>query len=121
MCKKGNPIYGEANGVSKAWTLHVYRTEGLPANPQGLFTDDFDKSKEMRRVARAEGLGDHDGRACLFGNVDPNDLTQGSVGNCWLISAFAAAAESPEAVKALCKQQAAMEGNATQGPSKMLA
>ena len=41
----------------------------------------------------------------LFGSVDPHDLTQGSVGNCWLISAFAAAAEFPKSVKALCQQQ----------------
>ena len=98
-------VYGKADGVSDAWTMHMYRT-CLPSNTTGgIFVDEFSSGeKELRRIARGEGLGD-ESRVGLFGSVDPHDLTQGSVGNCWLISAFAAAAEFPKSVKALCQQQ----------------
>lgn len=109
LCSRNGAVYSVANGISQTWTLHVYRTKGLPAQPkEGLFTDEFargGKGKELRRVGRGEGLADADQTLSLFGSVDPHDLTQGSVGNCWLISAFAAAAEFPKAVTALCQQQ----------------
>ena len=44
-------------------------------------------------------------RLSLFGSISPNDLEQGSVGNCWLISALAAAAEFPDILTSRCKQQ----------------
>jgi len=34
-------------------------------------------------------------------DIDPNDLTQGSIGNCWLISTIAALAEFPSTVRRL--------------------
>ena len=33
------------------------------------------------------------------GGIEPNDICQGAVGNCWLISAFAAAAEQPSVIR----------------------
>ena len=108
MCSKGGTVYGTANGVTHEWTLHLYRTHGLPQKPRGgLYTDQFTSTEkgEKRRVARGEGLADHAPHVALFGHVDPHDLHQGGVGNCWLISAFAAAAEFPKVVKALCHQQ----------------
>ena len=109
ICTKGGIIYSKENGIEDTWTLHLYRTSGLPARPAGgLFTDDFRYSKqngEQRRVSRGEGLADQDVRVSLFGSIDPHDLQQGAVGNCWLISAFSAAAEFPKIVTALCHQQ----------------
>lgn len=41
----------------------------------------------------------------LLGEIDPNDLQQGGIGDCWLISAFQTLAEYPDAVKQLFKTQ----------------
>ena len=61
-----------------------------------------------RRPGRAEGLSDeYLGSLCLYGDsIDPNDLRQGGLGNCWLISAFSAVAEFPDKIRALIKQTA---------------
>ena len=40
-------------------------------------------------------------RMRLFNGVEPQDLVQGSLGDCWLIAAIAAVAEHPSAIKRL--------------------
>ena len=42
---------------------------------------------------------------CLFGQTSPNDLHQGSIGDCWLIAAMSGLAEFPLLVHRLFKQQ----------------
>ena len=37
----------------------------------------------------------------LFGNIEPNDLTQGIVGDCWLLATLACLAEFPNAIESL--------------------
>lgn len=37
----------------------------------------------------------------LFGEISPDDISQGSIGNCWIISSFAALAEFPDLVQSL--------------------
>ena len=37
----------------------------------------------------------------LFGNIEPNDLTQGIVGDCWLLATMACLAEFPNAIESL--------------------
>lgn len=41
----------------------------------------------------------------LFGHTAPNDLRQGSIGDCWLITAMSSIAEFPSLVQRLFKQQ----------------
>ena len=41
----------------------------------------------------------------LFGHTAPNDLRQGSLGDCWLITAMSSIAEFPSLVQRLFKQQ----------------
>ena len=109
ICEKGGTIYGKSDGITDEWTLHLHRMHGLPSNPPGgLFTDSFtaECGLDMRRIARGQGLVDTNEHHSLFGTIDPHDLRQGDVGNCWLISAFSAAAEFPKVVKSLIKQQA---------------
>ena len=49
--------------------------------------------------------GMDDVEPCLFGQTAPNDLRQGSIGDCWLITAMSSIAEFPSLVQRLFKQQ----------------
>ena len=49
---------------------------------------------------RGQGVGDMPSLK-IIGDVDPNDIKQGSVGDCWLLSAISALAEFDGAVKKL--------------------
>lgn len=80
---------------------YVYKTM-LPPDDGTLFADDFAETddNEWLRPGRGDGLGDeHD--IDLFDSISPDDLHQGSLGDCWLISAMAAMAEFPDALQAL--------------------
>lgn len=57
------------------------------------------------RPGRNEGLCDGVQNISLFSGVSPQDLKQGGVGDCWLISSFASMAEFPEALMAVFDQQ----------------
>jgi hypothetical protein len=68
--------------------------------------DDFAGTDEAVAGTHAEGcewgsLGDILPGSCLFSSIDPSDLHQGAIGDCWLISAMASIAEYPEAVQTL--------------------
>ena len=41
----------------------------------------------------------------LFGDIEPNDLTQGIVGDCWLLATMACLAEFPNAIESLFVDQ----------------
>lgn len=45
-----------------------------------------------------------EGEPCLFKHVSPRDIEQGYLGDCWLVSSFAAIAEYPDRVRSLFKQ-----------------
>jgi len=62
-----------------------------------LFEDGFSQ-EDWLRPGRGEGLADEAKELQLFSGVDPNDLGQGGLGDCWLISAMAAIAEFPDQV-----------------------
>ncbi|CAE7691311.1 Capn15, partial [Symbiodinium pilosum] len=49
---------------------------------------------------RARLLGDPE-TACLFDQIRPQDILQGNVGDCWLMSALSALAEYPQRIKYL--------------------
>ena len=104
LCKlPGGSILTSQNGVPPNYTLHVMRTHGLPPTK---FNDKMKLNGPALRPGRGEGLADTTPHLCLFKNVAPNDLSQGSVGDCWLISAFAALAEFPDLVMARSKTKA---------------
>ena len=52
---------------------------------------------------RGMGMGD-DPNLKIIGDIDPSDIAQGSVGNCWLLSAISALAEFDGAVKRLFRK-----------------
>mmetsp|Transcript_44735 Transcript_44735/g.104230 ORF Transcript_44735/g.104230 Transcript_44735/m.104230 type:complete len:501 (-) Transcript_44735:90-1592(-) len=58
------------------------------------------------RRAREYKLFGAEGEPCLFKHVSPRDIRQGTLGDCWLVSSFAAIAEYPDRVRSLFKQSA---------------
>eukprot|EP00929_Paragymnodinium_shiwhaense_P077372 TRINITY_DN39830_c0_g1_i1.p1 TRINITY_DN39830_c0_g1~~TRINITY_DN39830_c0_g1_i1.p1 ORF type:complete len:368 (-),score=62.72 TRINITY_DN39830_c0_g1_i1:254-1357(-) len=70
-----------------------------------LYKDDF-ADDDWSRPGRGEGLADEYNELSLFAGVDPNDLQQGYLGDCWLISAFAALAEFPDDLMAVFDRKA---------------
>jgi hypothetical protein len=57
---------------------------------------------ELKRIGRGEGICDLPGLK-LFGDIDPADLVQGGVGNCWVIlqTGLAPAASAPASAPGL--------------------
>ena len=55
-------------------------------------------------IVRAHELNAFKGkRPQLFeGEIEPNDLCQGAVGDCWLVAAFACASEFPDSIRRMC-------------------
>mmetsp|Transcript_25319 Transcript_25319/g.59013 ORF Transcript_25319/g.59013 Transcript_25319/m.59013 type:complete len:498 (-) Transcript_25319:228-1721(-) len=58
----------------------------------------------FRRPGRGQGLLDG-ADITLFRGVDAADILQGGLGDCWLLSAFAAMAEYPQALMSLFQQK----------------
>ncbi|OLQ10940.1 Calpain-15 [Symbiodinium microadriaticum] len=91
---------------------------------QSLF---YDKTFPHRQIPSIDGPGAtatglaqpmwvparrlHRGQWRLFDGIDPLDLLQGKVGNCWLMAALAALAEYPKAVEKVFK----VDGSQTDG------
>lgn len=63
----------------------------------------FERQKGLwnGRVSEMESANPSEGQRVvkLFGEIQPQDLKQGQLGDCWLIAAMAALAEFPEAVR----------------------
>uniref|UniRef100_A0A0G4G111 Calpain catalytic domain-containing protein n=1 Tax=Chromera velia CCMP2878 TaxID=1169474 RepID=A0A0G4G111_9ALVE len=82
-----------------------------PEVPDGFIDPQFKPcqksvgSKEPTSWMRASQLSFQKGKqfSKLFNTVDPGDLVQGDLGNCWLIASMAAVAEFPWAIKRLFK------------------
>jgi hypothetical protein len=83
------------------WTTVIAYTNICNLPTENLFGDCYvDGWGEdiCKRPGRGEGLLD-DKQICLFKEIHPCDLHQGSVGDCWLISAISALAEFPGLVR----------------------
>jgi len=64
---------------------------------------------DWKRPGRGQGLFDREG-VKLFGSIDPNDIMQGAVGDCWLLSAMAALAEFPGMIMKLFNGRTTLSG-----------
>lgn len=112
--------HGNYDAEFSGWTAFLHQafrdTDGIhPAYrlaPSTLYEDDFSVAKELEplrctkwlRPGRGEGLHDHQPALCLFNTVEPSDLAQDALGDCWLMSGLATLAEVPKRVQTLCRQ-----------------
>lgn len=60
---------------------------------------DIDKPVEWVRATELDVAKNADGGMKLFRGIDPADVAQGALGNCWLVGAMAGLAEYPAAVR----------------------
>lgn len=98
------------------WTCWIYKKTLPGSDDPSIFTDEYcdgddfcSDGYDFQRPGRGEGLGDGVRALSLFSGVDPNDMDQGGLGDCWLISAFAAMSEFPDALMALFGQKTIAE------------
>eukprot|EP00928_Gymnodinium_smaydae_P063236 TRINITY_DN4688_c0_g1_i3.p1 TRINITY_DN4688_c0_g1~~TRINITY_DN4688_c0_g1_i3.p1 ORF type:complete len:494 (+),score=115.80 TRINITY_DN4688_c0_g1_i3:141-1622(+) len=75
----------------------IFRTDDLPAGGGNM--------SGYLRPGRGQGFLD-EAELALFREVDAADIFQGGLGDCWLLSAFSALAEFPDALMSLFKQRA---------------
>mmetsp|Transcript_59395 Transcript_59395/g.159040 ORF Transcript_59395/g.159040 Transcript_59395/m.159040 type:complete len:723 (-) Transcript_59395:66-2234(-) len=93
------------------WTCCIFKVMLPKANESQLFQDDFACTAQSfgtlqpplgwARPGRGEGLGDQLTDVDMIQSVDPGDLQQGGLGDCWLLSSFAALCEFPHEVRKL--------------------
>eukprot|EP00929_Paragymnodinium_shiwhaense_P013719 TRINITY_DN121567_c0_g1_i1.p1 TRINITY_DN121567_c0_g1~~TRINITY_DN121567_c0_g1_i1.p1 ORF type:complete len:453 (-),score=94.08 TRINITY_DN121567_c0_g1_i1:257-1615(-) len=91
---------GTAKYDSPGCGMECYVYKKTMPDDVDLYEDDFAED-EWKRPGRGEGLCDGYRQLSLFAGVDPNDLHQGGLGDCWLISAMATLAEFPDELMAL--------------------
>jgi len=68
---------------------------------------------------RGMGVGDASNLK-IIGDVDPSDIAQGTVGNCWLLSGISSLAEFDGAVKKLFRKTANLDQMPLDGPNKYI-
>jgi len=83
------------------WTTAQYDTGLGTASFTDEYCDDIlatcptsgnSLAASFKRIGRGEGLYDSPGLK-LFGDIDPMDVSQGSIGDCWLMCSMSAIAE----------------------------
>lgn len=92
----------------EGWTVHIYHKSLPPSDSPGIFSDNFACTEnaecdaaDWKRPGRGDGLGDEFQSLLLFESISPNDLQQGQLGDCWLISSMATMAEFPDALMSI--------------------
>lgn len=119
------------NGVQ---TIYLWEYERLPPFPNNIlpkqhrdkYTDHFThQGKLVHNEAggivpvlpgRGMGVGDQPNLK-IIGDVDPSDIHQGGIGDCWLLSAISAVAEFDGAIKRLFRKTKNLHQRPLPGPN----
>jgi calpain-15 len=65
---------------------------------------------EWRRAADIPGLSDATGLHLFAGAIEPNDIKQGQIGDCYFLSSLAALAERPDRIRSMFLQEEGCNG-----------
>ena len=91
--------------------LHPFKDNVLPKQFRDKYTDSmtFQRRKlhsaKNKPIMPGRGMGFGDApNLKIIGDVDPSDIFQGSVGDCWLLSGISAVAEFDGAIKRLFRK-----------------
>lgn len=90
-------------------TGQVFTDSEFPAADESIIdpNDEIDDLMELgpvqwRRIPEIPALVDQNGELHIFqGNIEPNDIKQGEIGDCYFLSSLAALAERPERIRSM--------------------
>jgi hypothetical protein len=99
----------------------------LPAQYKDKYTDTMTHqgrklhSKNNKPILPGRGMGIGDTPSMkIIGDIDPSDIYQGSVGDCWLLSGISALAEFDGAVKRLFRKTPYLEDRPLDTPNQYI-
>ena len=118
------------NGWMTVLVQHYERCKPFPNNntfpkeSRDLYTDSMTfqgrkiHSKSMKPILPGRGMGCGDTPDLkIIGDVDPGDIYQGSVGDCWLLSGISALAEFDGGIKKLFRKTKNIDTMPRDGPN----
>jgi hypothetical protein len=130
---KGYQPKGVGNDGRMTIILHEYgrlpllKDNDLPAQYRDKYTDSMTHqkrklhSKNNKPILPGRGMGVGDTPSLkLIGDIDPSDIYQGTVGDCWLLSGISALAEFDGAVKRLFRKTPYLEERPLDSPNQYI-